>query len=39
MKTASTEIRALVVKAYSSGISTREQLAEIFGYHIQSIGN
>jgi transposase len=39
MNTASTEIRALVVKAYSSGISTRKQLAEIFGYHIQSIGN
>ena len=39
MKTASTEIRALVVKAYASGIATRKQLAEIFGYHIQSIGN
>lgn len=39
MKTASAETRALVVKAYSSGIATRKQLAEIFGYHIQSIGN
>ncbi|MDR1660075.1 MAG: helix-turn-helix domain-containing protein [Desulfovibrio sp.] len=39
MKTASTETRDLVVKAYTSGIATRKQLAEIFGYHIQSIGN
>lgn len=39
MKTASTEIRTLVVKAYTSGAATRKQLAEIFGYHIQSIGN
>ena len=39
MKTASAETRALVVKAYTSGIVTRKQLAEIFGYHIQSIGN
>jgi transposase len=39
MKTASSETRTLVVKAYTSGIATRKQLAEIFGYHIQSIGN
>jgi transposase len=39
MKTASAETRALVVKAYTSGIATRKQLAEIFGYHVQSIGN
>ena len=39
MKTASAETRALVVKAYTSGIATRKQLVEIFGYHIQSIGN
>jgi transposase len=39
MKTANAETRALVVKAYSSGVATRKQLAEIFGYHIQSIGN
>jgi transposase len=39
MKTASAETRALVVKAYTSGVATRKQLAEIFGYHIQSIGN
>ncbi len=39
MKTASAETRALVVKAYTSGVASRKQLAEIFGYHIQSIGN
>ena len=39
MKTASAEIRALVIKAYTSGTASRKQLAEIFGYHIQSIGN
>jgi transposase len=39
MKTATAETRALVVKAYTSGIATRKQLAKIFGYHIQSIGN
>jgi transposase len=39
MKTATEEIRSLVVKAYTSGTATRKQLAEIFGYHIQSIGN
>ena len=39
MKTASEEIRKLVVTAYLSGKATRKQLAEISGYHIQSIGN
>jgi len=39
MKTASAETRARVVKAYTSGVATRKQLAAIFGYHIQSIGN
>ena len=39
MKTASAEIRDLVVKAYTSRVATRKQFAEIFGYHIQSIGN
>lgn len=39
MKTACAETRTRVVKAYTSGIATRKQLAEIFGYHIQSIGN
>jgi len=38
MKTASEEIRSLVVKAYISGVASREQLAAIFGYHIDSIG-
>jgi transposase len=39
MKTASKEIRETVIKAYASGTASRKQLAEIFGYHIQSIGN
>jgi transposase len=39
MKTASAEIRELVVKAYMSRVATRKQLSEIFDYHIQSIGN
>jgi transposase len=39
MKTATSEIREFVVRAYASGIATRKQLAGIFGYHIQSIGN
>jgi transposase len=39
MKTASAETRALVVKAYASGAAASKQLAEILGYHIQSIGN
>jgi transposase len=39
MKTASAQTRELVVKAYTSGVATRKQLSEIFGYHIQSIGN
>ena len=38
MKIVSEEIRTLVVKAYSSGVASRKQLAEIFGYHIDSIG-
>lgn len=39
MKTANAETRALVVKAYTSGVATRKQLANIFGYHLQSSGN
>ena len=39
MKTATAEIREMVVNAYMSGTASRKQLAEIFGYHIQSIGN
>ena len=38
MKIASEEIRTLVVRAYNSGVSSRKQLSEIFGYHIDSIG-
>ncbi len=36
MKTASSEIRAVAVKAYSSGIS-RQQVADIVGYHLNSV--
>ena len=39
MKTASAEIREIVVRAYTSGVASRRKLADIFGYHIQSIGN
>jgi transposase len=39
MKTATAEIREIVVKAYISKIASRKKLADIFGYHIQSIGN
>lgn len=39
MKTATPEIRSLVVNAYKSGKASRQQLADILGYHIQSIGN
>ena len=38
MKIATPEIRAIVVNAYFSGTATRQQLADIFGYHIGSIG-
>lgn len=37
MKTASSEIRAIAVKAYSAGIS-RQQIADIVGYHLNSVG-
>jgi len=39
MKTATAEIRELVVKAYMSKVASRAQLAKIFGYHINSISN
>lgn len=39
MKTASKEIREIVIRSYNEGIASRELLAKIFGYHIQSIGN
>lgn len=37
MKTASSEVRAIAVKAYGAGIS-RQQIADIVGYHLNSIG-
>ena len=37
MKTASSEVRAIVVKAYAAGIS-RQQVADIVGYHLSSVG-
>ena len=36
MKTASSEIRKIAVKAYGSGIS-RQQVADIVGYHLNSV--
>ena len=36
MKTASSEIRAIAVKAYGSGIS-QQQIADIVGYHLNSV--
>ena len=38
MRIATTDIRSAVVRAYESGVASRKQLAEIFGYHINSIG-
>jgi transposase len=38
MKIATPEIRSIVVKAYRSGIASRRQLADIFNYHIETIG-
>ena len=38
MKIASEETRRIVVEAYSSGVASRKQLAEIFGYHRGTIG-
>jgi transposase len=38
MKTASPEIRTIVVNAYVSRTASRKQLADIFGYHIETIG-
>jgi len=36
MKTASSEIRTIAVKAYDAGIS-RQQIADIVGYHLNSV--
>jgi len=38
MKIANFETRSIVVKAYLSGVASRRQLADIFGYHIETIG-
>jgi Transposase and inactivated derivatives len=38
MKIATPEIRSITVNAYVSGIATRQHLADIFGYHIDTIG-
>lgn len=37
MKTASAEIRSIVVKAYLSGKASKRQLADIFGFHLSAI--
>ena len=37
MKIANPEIRSIVAKAYLSGSVSRQQLADIFGYHIETI--
>ena len=37
MKTASSEIRMVAVKAYDAGIP-RQQIADIVGYHLNSVG-
>ena len=38
MKEASQEIRSLVVKSYLAKVATRQQLADIVGYHISTVG-
>jgi transposase len=38
MKIATPEIRFIVVKAYQARTASRQQLADIFGYHIETIG-
>jgi transposase len=38
MKIATPEIRSIVVTAYLSGTASRRQLADIFCYHIETIG-
>jgi len=38
MKIATREIRSIVVRAYQTGAASRQQLADIFGYHIETIG-
>lgn len=38
MKIATAEIRSIVIAAYQAGTASRRQLADIFGYHIETIG-
>jgi len=38
MEIANFEIHSIVVKSYQSGTASRRQLADIFGYHIETIG-
>lgn len=38
MKIAGPTIRSIVVEAYLRGVADRRQLADIFGYHIETIG-
>ena len=38
MKIASPEIRSIAVRAYLSGTASRRQLADIFDYHVETIG-
>jgi transposase len=38
MKIATPAIRSIAVNAYISGAASRRQLAEILGYHIETIG-
>ena len=38
MKQATAEIRSIVVAAYFAKTATRKHLADIFGYHIETIG-
>jgi transposase len=38
MKQATSEIRSIVVAAYCAETASRKQLADIFGYHIETIG-
>jgi transposase len=38
MKQATPDIRSIVVAAYFAGTASRKQLADIFGYHVETIG-
>jgi hypothetical protein len=38
MKIATLEIRSIVVTAYQAKVASRQQLAAVFGYHVETIG-